>query len=221
MLTTLKKIVQSRDSRWSFFNSIGHHKRILELGCGYGFNCITLKNLFPEIEIHGIDLLDNNKVPDFIEYKRIDLDVELLPYPGDFFDAIVFTHVIEHLRCPMRLGKEINRVLRRGGKIYIETPNWTTVFVPSFGFKREQHGPFNFFDDPTHIKPWSKHGLFEFLSQTCKLRVKRVGTVRNWLRVPSSVFSIPVGIIKGKRGEIITALWNLYGWCIYGIGIKE
>jgi ubiquinone/menaquinone biosynthesis C-methylase UbiE len=221
MINSFKRFIKQFDKRRRFLNYLNKPSRFLDLGCGRGDYTKELRRIYPEIEIHGVDIIDKSEVPDFIIYKKINLDIATLPYPNDFFDAVIFTHVIEHLRHPFRLGSEINRVMKKGGAIYIETPNWTTMFVPSFGFKREQHDPFNFFDDPTHIKPWSKHGLFEFLYQSCNLRVKEVGTIRNWLRIPFDVVRVFMGFIKGNRGYIISAFWNLYGWCIYGIGVKD
>ena len=119
------------------------------------------------------------------------------------------------------LGKEINRILKKGGKIYVETPNWTTMFIPSFGFHREQHNPFNFFDDPTHIKPWSKDGIYEFLLQSCRLEGQKIGILRNWFQIPLDFIFIIFGMLTGNRVKIIKSFWNIYGWCIYGIGIKK
>jgi len=129
--------------------------------------------------------------------------------------------VIEHLRYPLKIGREINRVLKPGGVIYLETPNWTSVLVPSFGFRRDQHSPFNFYDDHTHVKPWTKHGLYEFLVQSCGLSVHKVGTVRNLFRLPKNTFDIFLGFITGNRHKIISAFWNIYGWCIYAIAVKK
>ena len=79
---------------------------------------------------------------------------------------------------------------------------------------------FNFYDDPTHIKPWTKHGIYEFLSANCKLNVKKVGIVRNWIKVPLDLIIITGGFLTGNRRRIISSFWNIYGWCVYGIGEK-
>ena len=214
-------LLRSFDVRWKFFLKLQGSARVLDLGCGMGSNGVALKELHPAIELHGVDVLPDMDVPSFYSYKVVNLDSGLLPYPNDFFDVVIFTHVIEHLRSPLQLGKEINRVMKKQAKIYVETPNWTTVFVPSFGFHREQHNPFNFYDDPTHIKPWSKHGLFEFLFQSCSLNVNQVSTRRNWLRLPFDLPIILLGLLTGKRSYAVSSFWNLFGWCIYGIGTKE
>lgn len=209
------------ESRARYFSSLHPSSKVLDVGCGLGNNGLILRSIHAGIELYGIDLIPRDKVPDFYSYTVVNLDEGKLPYPDNYFDAIIFIHVIEHLRAPLELGKEFNRVMNKHARIYVETPNWTTVLVPSFGFHREQHNPFNFYDDPTHIKPWSKHGLFEFLSQSCELRVEKVKTARNWFRVPFDFVIILVGLLTGKRSYVVSSFWNLYGWCIYGIGVKE
>ena len=220
MLSIIKKILMYNKPRIGFFHRFQGNERILELGCGFGEQAKMITCLFPLIENHGNDIIPENEIPSNIQYKMLDLEKAVLPYQSDFFDAILFIHVIEHLKAPLSLGSEIKRVLRPGGKIYIETPNWTTMFIPSFGFKRHQHYPFNFFDDPTHVKPWSQHGLYEYLGQGCELNIIKVGTVRNWLRVPIDMINIIYGFLSGNRGKITSSVQNIYGWCIYGIGEK-
>lgn len=220
MIDYLKKKILNLGIKQKFFMKFNGQEKILELGCGSGGNANLIKKQFPQTDYHGIDLLPENSIPAIINYKVIDLENGSLPYSTEYFDIIIFTHVIEHLKTPLSLGKEINRVLKKGGSIYLETPNWTTMFVPSFGIHREQHNPFNFFDDPSHVKPWSKHGIYEFLLQSCSLEVRKIGTVRNWPRLPLDFIMILVGILSGKRSMIVSSFWNIYGWCIYGIGIK-
>ena len=217
----ISEFVRRFDVRRKFFRMLHGSAKVLDLGCGTGVNGIAMKELYPSIDLYEVDLLPASNVPSFYSYQIIDIDNAPLPFPSDFFDAVVFTHVIEHLRSPLHFGREINRVMKTKALFYVETPNWTTVLVPSFGFHREQHYPFNFYDDPTHIKPWSKGGLFEFLFQNCGLRVLKVKTRRSWIRVPFDFLIIFLGLLNGKRSYVVSSFWNLYGWCIYGIGIKE
>jgi SAM-dependent methyltransferase len=216
----MRKLVRSRSKRHRFFQNLRESSRVLDLGCGAGNNGVTLKELHPTVELHGVDIVRDASIPAFYSFGIVDLDREKLPFLDEYFDAIVFTHVIEHLHNSLQLGKEINRVMKKGARMYVETPNWSAVLVPSFGFHREQHNPLNFYDDPTHVKPWSKQGLFEFISQSCNLRVQRIGSTRSWLRIPLDVVIIFVGLLQRNRLFVVSAFWNLYGWCIYGIGSK-
>lgn len=221
MVDSVKKYILRFDARREFFRSLNTTRCLLDIGCGTGKNSTEIKNLYPEIEFHGIDMRSEKDIPGFINYKIVDLDKSDLPYPDEKFDTIIVAHVLEHLNFPLRLGPEISRLLKKGGKVYIETPNWTSLFVPSLGFKREQLNTLNFYDDHTHVKPWSKQGIFSFLQAGCNLQVKKVGTVRNLLRLPLDPIVIIWGILSGNRNIIVSAIWNLYGWRIYGIGKKD
>jgi SAM-dependent methyltransferase len=209
------------DPRWSFYHQIKNKEKILELGCGPGNNYTKLQSIGFTAELHGVDILPPSQVTQPIRYRQVDLVNEPLPYPDNSFDAILFTHVIEHLNNPFPIGKEIYRVLKPGGRIYIETPNWTSMFVPSFQFKREQYNPFNFFDDPTHIRPWSKMSLYGYLTSSCQLSIERIGAVRNWFQLPWDLVKIISGLFGGNRKKVIAAFWSVYGWAIFGIGIKK
>lgn len=221
MLNYFKKIIVNHNTRQKFYLSFMGNEKILELGCGRGINANYVKKQFPQIEYHGVDILSEKDMPSTLEYKIIDLDDHSLPYPNECFDIIIFTHVIEHLKSPLQLGPEINRILKKSGRVYIEAPNWTSVLIPSFQFHREQLDPFNFYDDPTHIKPWSKQGVYLFLLKHCSLKIQKIGCVRNWFLIPFNFIFIILGIITGNRIKIVYSLWNLVGWSIYGIAIKK
>ena len=216
----LKDLILNKGVKQKFFLSFKKKFKILELGCGIGRNAMFIKKYLNEVEYHGIDILPKEKVDSFINFRNVNLEESELPYETNYFDAIIFTHVLEHLNNPLSLGNEINRVLKKGGKIYVEAPNWSSILLPSFGFHREQHNPFNFYDDPTHIKPWTKHSIYEFLSKNCQFKVQKVGIVRNWIRIPLDLFIIIFGFISGNRKRIISSFWNIYGWCVFGIGQK-
>jgi len=221
MLSTLKQFSQRFDPRCRFLNRVKNTENIIEIGCGRGDNLKKLRSISYSAKFHSIDLLSPADIPGDVIYRQVNLDSEPLPYPDNSVDAILLTHVIEHLRAPLSLGIEIRRVLKPDGAIYVEAPNSTSILVPSFGFKREQHNPFIFFDDPTHVHPWTKHGPFAFLQDACHLQFERVATCRNWRQLPWDFFKIIYRLLTGKRQKVISAFRNIYGWCICGIGTKK
>jgi SAM-dependent methyltransferase len=56
---------------------------------------------------------------------ELDINVDNIPFPNDYFDLICMRHIIEHVYYPRILDflKEANRVLRVGGKLQIVCPN--------------------------------------------------------------------------------------------------
>jgi len=208
------------DPRQRFLRRLPDAGRILEIGCGRGENCALLSRLHPRLEIHGLDLLAASEVPDFIQYQRVNVEQEPLPYPDTYFDGILLIHVLEHLHQPTKLCSEIRRLLKPGGYLYVEAPNYTAAFAPSFGMGRRQHQPFNFFDDLEHLRPYTKQALFEYVER-CGLRVQRVANTRNWPRFPLDLLAFPLALLRGDRPQAVRRFWNIWGWCIFASGRKE
>jgi SAM-dependent methyltransferase len=66
------------------------------------------------------DLLEKSRV------KNVIWNLEEIPYPlpDGYFDAVLLTEVLEHLReYPARSLAEIRRILKPGGRLYLTTPN--------------------------------------------------------------------------------------------------
>lgn len=57
-----------------------------------------------------------------LDVREVSGSGEALPFDDDSFDAVVCVETIEHIRDPRALGREIIRVLRRGGACMITTP---------------------------------------------------------------------------------------------------
>lgn len=220
-MNSFKRIIHSFDPFFSYRYELGNLHRVLDLGCGKGSGTYPFSVMFPQVRFFGVDLLHPSDVLPYLTYAQLDLEKERLPFVDGFFDAILLNHVLEHLHSPRFLGGEIHRVLARNGTIYVETPNWTTLFVPSIGPSREQGNGFNFYDDPTHVRPYTKQGLYDFLFRFCNLRVRKVGVRRNYLKLPFDLFRFPLAYLSGNRDLAIRAFWNLYGWSIYATGVKE
>ncbi len=49
-------------------------------------------------------------------------DVHYLPLPDNHFDAVFCTGVLEHIRDPWQVVREIHRVLKPGGIIHLDAP---------------------------------------------------------------------------------------------------
>ncbi len=74
-------------------------------------------------------------------------------YETDAFDAIVMSHVIEHVADPIALLEECHRILKPGGRLLLATPNVDSQFHRRFG-KHWFH-----LDPPRHLFLFGPHAL--------------------------------------------------------------
>lgn len=106
--------------------------KILDVGCGPDYFSKTCCQCGYEAE--GIDI------------DRVNFETDKLPYRDNTFQVVHVNAVIEHIRNPENLLHEIKRVLKKGGIVIINTPNWQMDFK-------------NFYNDPTHQKPYTPQSL--------------------------------------------------------------
>lgn len=87
--------------------------RLLDLGC----NKNALKKYLPkEIEYVGKD------------YPEVDLEKSRLPFRNNSFDCVSMLEVMEHLKEPTHIIKEIKRVAKPNGIIFISLPNSNHIY---------------------------------------------------------------------------------------------
>jgi ubiquinone/menaquinone biosynthesis C-methylase UbiE len=114
-------------------------KRLLEVGCGYGMMLIhglfnyaldiygiepTPKKFDGRYEIAQILLAENGIAPD-----RIVPGVgEHMPFEKATFDIVYSFQVLEHVQDPCQVLNESWRVLKPGGWLYCNAPNYRTFF---------------------------------------------------------------------------------------------
>lgn len=91
--------------------------RLIDIGCGDKPFCAVLKNQVEEYI--GVDHPETLHAKDKID---VFADVYNLPFEDNSFDSAILTQVIEHLEKPVVALKEINRILKPGGKLFISWP---------------------------------------------------------------------------------------------------
>lgn len=106
--------------------------RLLEVGCGSGAMLKDMERLGWVCE--GTDF-DRSGVENA---RRKGLDVrhgslEEQGYADDTFDAVMLSHVIEHVPDPQALLRECHRILKPGGMLSLVTPNSSALAHALFG----------------------------------------------------------------------------------------
>src|ERR1700683_353243 len=126
--------------------------RLLDVGCGGGDLLGSMRSLGWETE--GVDF-DPAAVA-AARRKGFTVKLGLLEdqkYPDANFDAVVMSHVIEHVHSPLELIKEVRRVLKRKGRLLMATPN-----IRSLGH-RWMGRRWPFLDPPRHRQVFSPRAL--------------------------------------------------------------
>lgn len=149
--------------------SLNGETRWMDVGCGRRLAPWWMKGQ-AEIEadlksrarfVIGVDpdlgaLGDNRSLP-----LRVNADAARLPFSDCSFDLVTSNMVFEHVEAPLALLREIRRVLRRGGRLIILTPNWLDIVTiaaritpnrwhPAVVSRMEERGAADVY--PTHFR---------------------------------------------------------------------
>jgi ubiquinone/menaquinone biosynthesis C-methylase UbiE len=105
-------------------------KHILEIACGRGGFASLLASKGAAVfgsDFSGVALKIAQQKAAGEGTRRIafaQADAQRLPYPDNSFDIVVSCETIEHLLDPVQGLKEMSRVCRMGGLLYLTTPNY-------------------------------------------------------------------------------------------------
>ena len=104
---------------------IPRHSRILDVGCGPGWLADRLQRAgYPDVA--GADWLAPAEIKNqnLVHYRQVDFNAAgLSDYPAQSFDCVVCSDVLEHLENPAQMLREIARVVRPGGHVFVTIPN--------------------------------------------------------------------------------------------------
>ena len=108
------------------------YHRILDVGCGTGETLSYLRTIYPKSEIYGVDT--SQKAVNFSKGRGHKMvfraNAIKLPFKDNFFDAILFLDVLEHVKNDQRAIREAGRVLRKNRRIIITSPGLSFIWSP-------------------------------------------------------------------------------------------
>lgn len=109
---------------------------VLDAGAGEG----AWRNLFAHAHYRTQDNCTGYAVWD---YSNLDYncDITNIPVDDSSFDVILLTEVLEHLPEPFLALKELNRILKKGGYLYLTAPQgWAEHLSPHDYYRYTQDG---------------------------------------------------------------------------------
>lgn len=107
------------EKRFNWMNSFIKDDDIgIEVGSGAGF----IKDFIKNKNLKLTDLGDDQH----LDFKNI--DAQNTGFPNESYDFVIASNMIHHIPFPMKFFKEMNRILKKGGKLIIFESYCSVVF---------------------------------------------------------------------------------------------
>lgn len=130
-----------------------------------------------------------------IEFYCKDISKEKLNQVNDScIDIIMLNHLIEHIGDIFFFMNEIKRVMKSNGIIYIRTPDIKKV-------------KYSFYDDFTHIRPFSKNGLKHMMTTFGFKEIVTISSDNSTLKL-EEYFNTKLGFFAFLGAKEIETIWK-------------
>ena len=160
----------------NLLSRLGKQGRLLDVGCATGY-------LLEAAQAHGW-------VPHGVEYaawaagiaqKKFGQEaifngtLEQCHFPENFFDAIVMSDLIEHVRSPQETLLKASRLLREDGLLLIVTPDTASISHHLMGKRWTHYKPEHFF--------YFNRRSFQYLASKCGWEIIHYGKAAKGLNI--------------------------------------
>jgi 2-polyprenyl-3-methyl-5-hydroxy-6-metoxy-1,4-benzoquinol methylase len=157
-----KENFEQNNLRAKRIENLIENKIVIDFGCGEGG---FLKKIKPIVKacagVEKSQILRKRIVEGF----KIQMFKDLDDIKGSNIEVITMFHVIEHLKDPMFVLKNLSEHLIKNGRIYIETPNSNDALLSLYESK-----------DFSNFTYWGCH-LYLFSEDTLKTLVEKAGFI--------------------------------------------
>ena len=120
---------------------------------------------------------------DLFAFPNVDIvaNIVSVPLESGTADLVILDSVIEHVPDPVKVVAEARRLLRPGGKLFINCP----LMIPYHGY-------------PNHFQNFTRDGLQHLLREFSSCEIQTTfGPMTAWVNMTAESFAV---IIAGERG---------------------
>ena len=204
----------------SAFEPYRQNGRLLDVGCGAGITLDMARDLNWQAE--GVEV--SRPSVDALEargFKVFHGTLHEAAYPDDHFDVVTATEVIEHVDNPGEVLREIARILRPNGLLWLTTPHANGLSAKAMGAKWSVVCP------PEHLHLFSVQGLRDLLNEAgfknCRFETTGVNPTElvQFLRGRQNNNENTADAGNGQRFDRIQTGYRLNQWLVSGKHTKK
>jgi SAM-dependent methyltransferase len=174
---------------------------VVDVGCGRGELHAFLRDKAERYL--GVDVVRHSGYPKDLALLEVDLDSGRVPLPDASVDAVVSAETIEHVENPRALMRELVRLVRPGGWVFVTTPNQLSAASLLCLLAR---GQFQYFQQapglyPAHITALLEIDLRRIASESGLVDVDVMYSATGRVPFTARSWPAPLGASRGFRGR--------------------
>ncbi len=181
---------------------------VLDYGCGSGYGTASLANecrsiVGVDVEKKAVEYAQRLYKNQALSYQQIDPG-KTLPFADEHFGVVLSLQVLEHVPDPKQYLLEIKRLLNKGGKLILCTPNRETRLMKN-------------------QKPWNRFHVTEFSTAQLNELLASVFSSVNMYQIRYTGDAAAIEQARIKKLQLVTLPFTFPGspdwWRINGLSL--